>query len=345
MIRQPFDPKRLELNGRAEVIAEGLVANRFLQIGAFSVSKAGILAFWTGNAQGPSQLIWVDRDGKQEQVLGEEAYYRHPQLSPDGRRAAVAIRDVSEVGTNDLWLFDLQRKIRSRFTYAAAEERFPVWSPDGKRICFTAGRDGSLFNIYEKASNSGGAEQLLWQDNLTKYPTSWSPDGRFILYETGASTPNSGVDLWILPLLEIESRFLICERPLLKAWGDSLPTGSGSRITPMNRAGMRCMSAFPATGEKWQVSTGGGSDARWKGDGSKMYLSGGKLMAAAVKTAGASVQIGAIRELFDVRPVGPGRLDRFRHRSAISCQHPSGVEKCNAYHCCDQLEGRLKRTA
>ena len=36
--------------------------------------------------------------------------------------------------------------------------------------------------MYQKAANGAGDEQLLYQSSEGKGPTSWSPDGKFLIY-------------------------------------------------------------------------------------------------------------------------------------------------------------------
>jgi Tol biopolymer transport system component len=58
-----------------------------------------------------------------------------------------------------------------------------VWSPDSARIAYSAGHLGDT--IYEKAASGLGDEQVLFKEpGLRHFLTSWSRDGRFLLYHT-----------------------------------------------------------------------------------------------------------------------------------------------------------------
>ena len=73
-----------------------------------------------------------------------------------------------------------------------------MWSPDGARIAYSAGHLGDT--LYEKAASGLGDEQVLLKEpGLRHFPTSWSRDGRFLLYHT-ENAPNTGYDLWALSL-------------------------------------------------------------------------------------------------------------------------------------------------
>ncbi len=102
---------------------------------------------------------------------------RAPRISPDGRRVAV-YRTVQ--GNTDIWLLDGARM--SRFTFDAALDRVPIWSPDGSRIVFDSNRKGPR-DLYQKPSSGAGAEELLVESPQDKLANDWSADGRFLLYQ------------------------------------------------------------------------------------------------------------------------------------------------------------------
>ena len=58
----------------------------------------------------------------------------------------------------------------------------PVWSHDGKQIAFVSNRKGGVFNMYVKASNGIGEDQVLLETPNNKAISDWSADGRFIAY-------------------------------------------------------------------------------------------------------------------------------------------------------------------
>jgi len=69
---------------------------------------------------------------------------------------------------------------------------------------------------------------------------------------------------------------------------------------------------FPDHHGKWQVSTLGGSDPAWRGDGKELfYLSPDFKMMAASLTEGTDLVIGTPQTLFETRVVLPGTS--FRH--------------------------------
>jgi len=109
----------------------------------------------------------------------------------------VSIADPGR-GTRDVWIFDVARGLRERFTFDAGDEFAPLWSPDGSRIVYSARRKASI-DLYQKPTRGGGDETPLPVDGLGKFASHWSPDGRFIIYIGGGGIISRS-DLWALPL-------------------------------------------------------------------------------------------------------------------------------------------------
>jgi eukaryotic-like serine/threonine-protein kinase len=307
LMAQPFDVERLELAGEAVPIAEHVSTGSSVGVASgFTVSETGALAYQTGSAEmggvASTQLVWFDRSGRQIGVLGDRERSGDVGLAPDGRRVAVSIFDLAQ-RTRDIWLFDIARGLRTRFTFDPADEFNSVWSPDGSRIAFNARRKGHL-DLYQKASSGAGAEEALLADNLDKYPLDWSPDGRFILLRVNA--PRTGNDLWVLPLFGDRKAFPFLQTPFNEGTGRFSPDGRwivyGSNESGRNEV---YVAPFPGAGGKWQVSAAGGSGPRWGRDGKEIFYLGldNKLMAATVNGAGSAFEVGAMRGLFGTRAI------------------------------------------
>ena len=115
-----------------------------------------------------------------------------PRVSPEGGRVIVG-RTVQ--GNQDLWLLDGART--SRFTFDAATDDISIWSPDGSRIVFTSTRTGGG-DLYQKLSSGAGTEERVVASDEVKTPSSWSADGRFVLYHS--TDPQTSSDLWVAPI-------------------------------------------------------------------------------------------------------------------------------------------------
>jgi eukaryotic-like serine/threonine-protein kinase len=307
LMAQPFDAQRLVLTGDAFPIAESVRDSGTINpSGIFSVSENGVLVYQTGAAMAGDQLLWFDRTGKQTGELGDPALYSDLELSPDGKRASISIADQAGKG-RDIWFYDVARGLRSRFTFGPEAAVTSIWSPDGSRIVFNANRKGH-FNLYQKSSSGAGAEEVLLEDNFEKYPTSWSPDGRFILYRT--SSPQTRAELFVLPLSGDRKPVPFLNTKFDEGFGQFSPDGRWVAYRS-NESGRNevYVAPFPGPGGKWQISTAGGDRPRWRRDGSEIFYLApdNKLMAAAVNDKGANFEVGAVKPLFEARFVTGGR--------------------------------------
>jgi Tol biopolymer transport system component len=306
---QPFDAKRMVLAGEALPVAEDIEALGFPPVGIFSASENGVLVYGKGTAYGSSEIAWFDRAGKKVGVLGERADYGDVEVSPDGKRAAVTVFD-SAVKARDLWIFDLVRGLRTRFTFDPAEENTPIWSPDGSHIAYTLRVSGTL-ELYQKATDGTGTPEVLLADHRNKFPACWSPDGRFVLYMVDNGAP-TGWDLWLLPLFGDRKPRPFLQTAFNEVQGRFSPDGRWIAYIS-NESGRYevYVTAFPGPGGKWQISAGGGTAIavwpRWRRDGKEIsYLApDGTLLAAAVNGKGPRFEVGDVRPLFAPRSRGP----------------------------------------
>jgi eukaryotic-like serine/threonine-protein kinase len=308
LMAQPFDAGRLQLTGEPVAVAEQLGTSGFH--GFFSVSPSGALAYRIGAQATGFQLTWFDRQGKTQGTFGEPSADRGMALSADGTRAA--IRDAISTGPGDIWTLDFARGVRTRFTFRQTPGSFPVWSPDGSRIAFAAGNLEDT--LYEKASSGAGDEkELLKKLGEIKEPTSWSRDGRFLLYNT-FTVPKTGQDLWVLPLEGDRKPVLLLGTEFNEREGSFSPdmrwiaytsAESGRPEVYVRTFLASGSSGAPSLGEgKWQVSKDGGALAKWRADGKELIFRApnGSPMAVDVTTTGAAFQAGVPKQLFAMPP-------------------------------------------
>jgi serine/threonine protein kinase/Tol biopolymer transport system component len=306
LLAQRLDLGRRELTGDPLTVADPVASN--VGAGAFSVSATGPVAYRSGEA-GQRQLVWFDRSGKRLGAMGEPDMNALSvvRLSPDGRR--VAVHRVVQ-GNTDVWLLDAART--TRLTFDANVDRFPIWSPDGSRIVFSANRKGQ-FDLYLKPSNGAGSEELLVEAPHADTPSDWSRDGRFLLYQN--NDPQMLNDLWVLPMEGERKPFLFLKTNFEERRGQFSPDGHWVAYMS-NESGryeiyVRPFSGTPsgrAAGGQWQVSTSGGMSPRWRLDGKELYYIAldGKLMAAPITAGGATIEPGTPVALFQMRIYGGG---------------------------------------
>jgi eukaryotic-like serine/threonine-protein kinase len=306
---QPFDATRLQLTGEPVSIAEQVGSYRVY--GFFSASTSGVLAYRTNGGTG-SVLTWFDRAGKVIGALGDRGDYASPAFAPDGKRAALARRDPLN-GNWVIWIFDFVRGTSARFTFGSASAWFPVWSPDGSRIIFASDQK-SRYDLYQKSTSGATQEELLLTSNANKYPTSVSPDGRFLLFFSVDS--NNKYSLWLLPLNDNAKPIPFPATEFNEISGRFSPDGhfiayrsdeSGRYEIYVRKFTPDASGAGFSTSGKWQVSYGGATRHRWSADGKELFYVtlDGNVMAAAV-TLSPTFQAGTSKLLFQAPPQ-PGR--------------------------------------
>jgi serine/threonine protein kinase len=294
LMAQPFDAGRLEPTGDPFPIIEG-VGSTTIGLAHFSVSQNGILSH-RGESTAQSRLVWVDRAGRELQVVGTPADYGAFWTSPDERLIAVSIEDARNENA-DLWVVDPARGTSSRLTFTDASDGSPLWSRDGRRIVFSSTRGGDV-DLY--VTEAGGTGSL---DSLTKVPglTSagdWTPDDRRLFVSNLAG---AGWDILTLSL----DRGVEPEPWLATPFHEGQP-----RISPdgrwvayaSNESDRLEVYVRPLEGSwgKWQVSNSGGTEPQWRGDGRELFYLAldGKMMAVDV-AAGGEFQAGVPEPLFD----------------------------------------------
>jgi Tol biopolymer transport system component len=255
-----------------------------------------------GGIQG--RLTWFNRQGRVLGKVGKPGLYRTMTLSPDAKRLAVERTDpVSQ--NRDIWVIDVATGKETQFTSDPAWDAFPLWSPDGSRIVFTSNRSG-VFDLYQKRLQGAGSEELFYKSAEGKGPTSWSPDGRFLLfYSIGQPThlrllaASGPLDRLPAPFVDarlssITARFSPNGRWIAYASNES--STNEISVRPFDPA-----SGVP--GAPIVLSSGGGRTPLWRGDSGEIFYLGpdGSVMAQEVHTR-QGFQAGTPRPLFKASP-------------------------------------------
>jgi len=228
------------------------------------------------------QLAWCDRSGKVLSTIGEPAVpMNNPTLSPDGRRVAVSAAEGNNI---DIWIHDLGRAVRSRFTTDPAAELFAAWSPAGDEITFVSDRNGNR-DIFMKPSSGGGEPRLLTGTALDEGAPNWSSGQRLLIYDV--VSPDTKRDL------------VYRERQADGSLGELVgflqtPFDEFSPVYSVDARFVAYVSdesgqleiyvrSFPGGKEKWQISTNGGNQPRWSRNGREIfYVERSTLMAVPV---------------------------------------------------------------
>lgn len=266
LLAQRFDARSMKLAGEPFPVAEDLpVSNNALA--NFTVSRNGVLVY-RSTGERRSRLVWLDRGGHELAELAPAADFRAPALSPGADRVAVRLREAN--GTNlDLWVMDLARGTRTRFTFDPAPDGNPVWSPDGASIAWTAS-EGDSEIVAVKSATGLGPRRIVARAPGPSAVLDWSRDGHWILFQ--GLTRGVTSDVFAVPATGDGPSELILGSEFDEARARFSPDARWI-VYESNESGRSEVYVIPFHGlaGKWQVSTGGGSDPYWSRDGREIY--------------------------------------------------------------------------
>jgi len=296
LLAQPFDEKTLRLSGDAVTLAEHVFYFNGPAMTGFSTSQESAISY--EKLPPPNRVVWVDRSGREVEVVPLTGIVGSIRLSPDGRRIAAHVRDEKN-GTADIWAYDFGRKLPLRLTLDEGDDQTPVWSGDGTNVYFRGDRRGPP-DLYEIPLSSPGRDTLLRQRPGVQHPEDASPDGRFLVFTEYSRRTNG--DLYLLPLSGGGEPRPLEQSPFDERDARFSPDGRWIAYVS-NESGAREIYLRPLEGggERIRVSTRGGENPRWRRDGKELfYMSGGADIVAVPMHWGKTPEPGAPVVLFRV---------------------------------------------
>ncbi len=275
-----------------------------------SASVDGTLVWCDSPIDENLQFVWRDRAGKKTGLPGSASgSLRGIRLSPDATRVAFAAR---EQGNIDVWIQDLVRSSKSRFTFSPELDAYPTWSPSGKEIAFGSQQPGRS-DIYLQSADGSGEPKAILLGPTIDHPTGWSPDGRTLL--VSRSDPKTGNDLWFMRRKldgSFEEPVAFLHSTFNEQFGQFSPDGRFV-VYVSDEAGRNgvYVRSFPDGEGKRQMSADGGNFPRWSRDGKEIFYVKGEALWA-VPLNGAAVELfrspgflaGQLFHNYDVTPDG-----------------------------------------
>jgi serine/threonine protein kinase len=281
LVAQKFDLSRLELSGAVLPVARNIEYDTFFHDGMFTVSANGTLVYGPAGAAVDTELTWMDRNGKVLGILGEPGCLERQSISPDGKQVAVGVKFTD--ARERIWIYDVDRGTRIPLVDGESGPTLysPVWSPDGSQVAYrsTLGRSSTL--LAHNSDGSGEERQPGSMHFELLRPTDWSPDGHYLALEftnfQGRQAWQDrlrivGVDGAGKPVLDIDNA----------GAGKFSPDGHWLAFDDES-SGQLYVTSFPGPGPRIAVSTAGGDDPRWRGDGQELFYVTNDLTVIAVQ--------------------------------------------------------------
>ena len=281
-----FDQNRMETVGSPRALVEG-IRQTSSGVSLVGFSQTGTMVYVSAGL-GPrtNELVWADRDGTEQPTGASGKPYAQPRLSPDGRYVVTSLRGDAE----DLWLYDLMRGASSRLT-SRGSSSFPVWSPDGRQLALSVGRN----DIYVRPLDASTADRRLVTGDIPAYPFSWSPNGRTLAYVAVNATTLQ--DIWVAPLDGQKPRPYLAS-PFREGAPVFSPDGRWlAYVSDESGRNEIYVAPFPGPGEKSAVSIGGGTEPVWARSGPDLFYRSGDAVVA-VEITMSPFSVGKPRVLF-----------------------------------------------
>jgi Tol biopolymer transport system component len=258
--------------------------------GAFSVAENGTIVYNKTVGAALSVLTWYDRAGKELGRLGDAGVLSNPALSPDDSRLVVDVADTKANNIN-IWLNDLKRGTDSRFTFDTSEDVGGIWSRDGALVAYRS-LQSSDTNVFVKPTQGlqparsiiSLKERSQATDDLN--PNSWSLDDKELLCTL---QPASGGTQLVLVSTSGDKMTPFLTSKASESNGMISPDGKWVAYASNESGDWEIyVTTFPTAAGKWQVSRGGGTEPRWRGDGKEIFYigAGSTLTAVPVSSAG-----------------------------------------------------------
>jgi serine/threonine protein kinase/Tol biopolymer transport system component len=300
LVAREFDTRKLTLGPPHTIVSQ----IRYLGLPTpAAVSPGGILLYAGGRNAG--HLAWLDRAGKNPEVLGEPDNYGAFRLSPDGKRF-LAVRERAAPPNADLWWMDVERHTFSLFA-PTLNNQAAVWSNDGRTVLF-ADQRSFYRGVFRKGISDSGQGERIGELRAQRL-CDWSRDGRFLLYETAG--PETKRDLWVAPMTP-DGRLAegAQPRPYLNGPSSEWQGRFSPELNPRwvayqsDDTGQNeiYIASFPDARRKLTVTSGGGTFPQWGPDGRELfYISGdGMLTVVSLKNGADGLEPSSPHRLFPV---------------------------------------------
>jgi eukaryotic-like serine/threonine-protein kinase len=292
-----FDPEGLTSSGDAVQVVPAIARDASTGAAHFACAGDGTLAYVPATALSEQrQLFWVAETGRMESVKLPPGPHQEVRISPDGRQA-VLLNGTSLNG--DVWLVEFANGTFRRLTFTSTNVA-PTWSADGGTVYFTSFNPASNMSTLMKKPADGSREAIAVGTVRGRAYIAWidANEATAILDVTEPARDRG--DIIRLSFGPPQSVQALIETPGNEFASSVSPNGQW--LAYQSDAGGRPevhVLDLTRTGARWQVTTEGGQEPRWSGDGRQLfYRSSNRLMAVPLE-GGTTFRYGKPRPLFD----------------------------------------------
>ncbi|MHC4596606.1 MAG: protein kinase domain-containing protein [Planctomycetota bacterium] len=240
----------------------------------FDIAEDGTLIYIKTSPEfGKWKLVLKDRDGNTIRTTTDYYSFTNPSVSPDGDRIVVEVS-----AANDYLSICPLDSLNPTMLLKGWENSRPIWTPKGDYLTFSRNHEGTM-NLYQiPVSNPSPSNIKRLTTQLStkpRYPTSWSPDGNYLLFMQ-VDLESTGYDIYILSNENKEEKAIISTPD--DEW-DAMFSPDGKYIAYVSdREGRpevfmrQFVSADISLGPPMRISTEGGFASTWSPDGNEIFF-------------------------------------------------------------------------
>ncbi|NKB86713.1 MAG: protein kinase [Acidobacteria bacterium] len=266
-----------------------------------AISDTGVAAY-APSPDNSRELVWVNRDGSESLAAELAGDYTTPRASPDGRRIAMVIR---RAGERQVWILDVESQTLSQLP-GAHGSIWPAWAPDGERVSFSSGAEGPATVWWQPVS--GAAATRISTEGQHQYASSWAANAEVVTWFQPGQ--NGSRDIWAQRTNSESGSFPVVSTEAHEQ-GPALSPDARWLVYSANTSGANevyleaCRPCVedgqePGPEGRWQLSTGGGSEAIWSPRGDEVFFrQGSNVMSVQVDLSGRTPRTAAPVQLFD----------------------------------------------
>lgn len=269
----PLDLQKKEVRGRSVKIVDD-VLQPIAGSAHFDIAEDGTLIYIKASPEFVKwKLALKDRDGNTIRTTTDHYTFSNPSVSPDGARIVVEIAAAN----NYLSICPLD-SLSPTTLLKGWENCRPIWTPEGDYLTFSRNHEGvmNLYQIPVSDASPSNIERLTTQlSTKPRYPTSWSPDGNYLLFMQ-VDLESTGYDIYILSSENKEEKAIISTPD--DEWGAIFSPDGKYIVYNSDREGRhevfirQFISPDASLGPPIRISTEGGFDPTWSFDGNEIFF-------------------------------------------------------------------------
>ena len=319
-----FNAARHAVEGTPSPVVLDMKANG--GIAPYVVTRSGTLVYRVG-VDAESRVVLRQPNGKTDTLPLAPKVLSYARFSPDGRSLALTI-GAARGSNRHTAIYDFNVGTLTRITQEGGAHS-PVWSPDGKRIAFTAESPTTdAEDIFVQPVDQSAPPMAVVHLPNDQHANAWPVDSILVFSNNagartlGAAANGGSADI-VNPTTKSPAK------PFLRAaWGESdpaiSPDGKWAAFTS-GESGAPEIHVRPfavdGAGGNWKVSSGGGQRARWSADGRTIFYQSAdaKAIRATKVAATPSFTVGTTETVMQGREFGTAwDLDRATGRIVVT---------------------------